>query len=77
MSINNPDFNCIQLTRIPGGFLATNSTGHVGGGSTTAEAVGHLVLTCHDMFDVTSITYAKDSATQQYVIERGLNQSLV
>ena len=76
--ITNPDFNKITLTRIAGGFLATNSTGHVGGGNTIAEALGHLVLTCPDMFDITSIEYAsKDSATRLYVIERGLNQKIV
>lgn len=68
----------IKITRIPGGFVASNSPENIGGGNTVAEALGHLMLTCPTEFGVASIEYTTDnSATRLYVIERGLNQRIV
>ncbi len=74
--MNITGINNIKIQRVPGGFLARNSTGHSGGGNTMAEAIGVLILTCPDMFDVSSIEYDNDQATRVYVIERGLNKQI-
>ena len=75
--MNPIGLNQIKIQRIPGGFMAQNSTGHSGCGNTTAEALGCLLLSAPDMFDITSIEYDSDYATRIFLIERGLNPQII
>lgn len=67
----------VIVSRIPNGFSATDGSGHIGCGNTMAEAIGCLVLTCPNAFDVNTIKYDNDYATRVYVIERGLNAQII
>lgn len=68
--------NTIKINKTLIGFSAEDSFGNYGGGRSVAEAIGILVLSKPQTFDVTLVAYDTDSATSQYVLSMGIDRKI-